>query len=48
MARWAQDGDDGATTKRFYPNLEKRKLFTLGYIAAQLEAFDRQRGRSHA
>jgi D-alanyl-D-alanine dipeptidase len=39
MVRWAQDGKtDGASvapTKRFYPALEKRTLFALGYIAAQ-------------
>jgi D-alanyl-D-alanine dipeptidase len=33
FARWAQGADDGAT-KRFYPTLEKRMLFALGYIAA--------------
>jgi D-alanyl-D-alanine dipeptidase len=39
MAAWAQDGkpdgDDSASTKRFYPDLQKRNLFRLGYIAAQ-------------
>ena len=35
MAAWAHDGDDSATTKRFYPELQKRNLFRLGYIAAQ-------------
>jgi zinc D-Ala-D-Ala dipeptidase len=35
MAAWAHDGDDGASTKRFYPDLQKRNLFRLGYIAAQ-------------
>ncbi len=34
MAHWSQDRDTGAT-KRFYPALEKRTLFGLGYIAAQ-------------
>ena len=33
FARWAQQPDDGAT-KRFYPALEKRRLFADGYIAA--------------
>jgi zinc D-Ala-D-Ala dipeptidase len=33
MARWSQSGD--TTTKRFYPELEKRTLFAYGYIAAQ-------------
>jgi D-alanyl-D-alanine dipeptidase len=38
FARWAQESseeasDDGAT-KRFYPALEKRRLFADGYIAA--------------
>jgi zinc D-Ala-D-Ala dipeptidase len=33
FARWAQEGDDGATN-RFYPTLEKRSLFAQGYIAA--------------
>jgi len=33
MARWAHGaGDD---TRRFYPRLDKRQLFALGYIAAQ-------------
>jgi D-alanyl-D-alanine dipeptidase len=33
FARWSQQKDDGAT-KRFYPALDKRALFTGGYIAA--------------
>jgi D-alanyl-D-alanine dipeptidase len=33
MWRWATDGRDGAATKRFFPRLEKRNLFALGYIA---------------
>ncbi len=35
MAAWAHDGDDSGATKRFYPELQKRNLFRLGYIAAQ-------------
>jgi zinc D-Ala-D-Ala dipeptidase len=35
MAAWAHDGDDSAATRRFYPELQKRNLFRLGYIAAQ-------------
>jgi len=35
MEAWAHDGDDGANTKRFYPDLPKRNLFRLGFIAAQ-------------
>lgn len=35
MADWAHDGDDSDTTKRFYPGLQKRNLFKLGYIAGQ-------------
>ena len=35
MAAWAHDGDDSEATSRFYPALQKRNLFTLGYIAAQ-------------
>jgi D-alanyl-D-alanine dipeptidase len=35
MARWANDGAYDNPTKRFYPDLEKRNLFALGYIAAQ-------------
>ncbi|MBI3705011.1 MAG: M15 family metallopeptidase [Rhizobiales bacterium] len=35
MARWAEDGATADPTKRFYPALEKRNLFALGYIAAQ-------------
>ena len=46
--RWANDGARDSATKRFYPTLEKRTLFTSGYIAAHFGAFDRQRGRSHA
>jgi D-alanyl-D-alanine dipeptidase len=38
FARWAQDGkDDGKDSgagKRFFPRLEKRRLFADGYIAA--------------
>jgi zinc D-Ala-D-Ala dipeptidase len=34
MWRWAHDGkNDG--NKSFYPNTDKRELFTLGYIAAR-------------
>ena len=34
MWRWSQDGrSDG--DKRFYPNVDKRQLFALGYIAAR-------------
>src|ERR1700674_3152179 len=35
FARWANDGAREALTKRFFPALEKRQLFALGYIAAQ-------------
>jgi D-alanyl-D-alanine dipeptidase len=35
MAAWAHDGDESEATKRFYPALQKRNLFRLGYIAAQ-------------
>jgi D-alanyl-D-alanine dipeptidase len=35
MAQWANDGGSGRATKRFFPKLEKRNLFALGYIAAQ-------------
>jgi D-alanyl-D-alanine dipeptidase len=35
FVRWAQDGKDDGATKRFYPALDKRSLFALGYIAAQ-------------
>jgi D-alanyl-D-alanine dipeptidase len=35
MADWAHDGDDSAATRRFYPALQKRNLFKLGYIAAE-------------
>lgn len=34
MAHWANDGARNNPTKRFYPTLEKRHLFGLGYIAA--------------
>jgi len=33
FAHWARSADDGAT-KRFYPKLDKLRLFSLGYIAA--------------
>jgi D-alanyl-D-alanine dipeptidase len=32
--RWANDGAREAPTKRFFPALEKRRLFASGYIAA--------------
>jgi len=36
FARWAQEPENaGAPTKRFYPTLDRRRLFALGYIAAQ-------------
>ncbi|HEY6023234.1 MAG TPA: M15 family metallopeptidase [Pseudolabrys sp.] len=35
MAAWARDGEDSDATKRFYPALQKRNLFKLGYIAAE-------------
>jgi zinc D-Ala-D-Ala dipeptidase len=35
MEAWAHDGEDGEVTRRFYPALRKRNLFSLGYIAAQ-------------
>ena len=31
--RWANDGARAAPTKRFFPTLEKRRLFASGYIA---------------
>ncbi len=34
MWRWAHDGTRGGE-KSFYPNTDKRALFTLGYIAAR-------------
>jgi len=33
MAAWSQDGHDGAPTRRFFPHVDKRNLFALGYIA---------------
>jgi zinc D-Ala-D-Ala dipeptidase len=35
FVRWAKDGAHATPTKRFFPALEKRMLFTQGYIAAQ-------------
>ena len=35
MARWSQAPDTAPPTKRFFPALEKRTLFSGGYIAAQ-------------
>lgn len=35
MARWANDGAREQPTKRFFPALDKRNLFSLGYIASQ-------------
>ncbi len=34
MAQWINDGLNSALTKRFFPRLEKRSLFALGYIAS--------------
>ena len=31
----ATNGDDSELTRRFYPSLQKRNLFALGYIASQ-------------
>jgi zinc D-Ala-D-Ala dipeptidase len=33
MAQWANDGRAAGATKRFFPRLDKAKLFALGYIA---------------
>ena len=33
MAVWSQDGGDQTPTNRFFPNIDKRNLFALGYIA---------------
>jgi D-alanyl-D-alanine dipeptidase len=33
MAQWASDGRGAGATKRFFPRLDKSKLFALGYIA---------------
>jgi D-alanyl-D-alanine dipeptidase len=33
--RWAQDMNDTATKKEFYPNVDKRDLFREGYIATR-------------
>jgi len=35
MARWAKDGARVQPTKRFFPALDKQRLFSLGYIASQ-------------
>jgi D-alanyl-D-alanine dipeptidase len=35
MAAWAHDAADTEATRRFYPALNKRNLFALGFIAAQ-------------
>jgi zinc D-Ala-D-Ala dipeptidase len=35
MAQWAHDGARASATKRFFPDLQKRNLFALGYIASQ-------------
>ena len=34
MARWAADRHASPDTRRFYPDLDKRRLFALGYIAS--------------
>jgi len=34
MVQWAGDGRPDAADKRFFPRLEKRALFALGYLAA--------------
>src|SRR5262249_17662048 len=33
MAQWANDGRGAGPGKRFFPRLDKSKLFALGYIA---------------
>ncbi len=33
FARWAEDSDDVLMKKRFYPAIDKSRLFELGYIA---------------
>ncbi|HML11855.1 MAG TPA: M15 family metallopeptidase [Xanthobacteraceae bacterium] len=33
MAQWAGDGRGAGASKRFFPRLDKRNLFALGYIA---------------
>lgn len=33
FARWARDLDDQGTKAEFYPNVDKTRLFELGYIA---------------
>jgi len=35
MASWANDGKPGEATKRFFPQLDKSRLFALGYIASR-------------
>ncbi|HZP70888.1 MAG TPA: M15 family metallopeptidase [Pseudolabrys sp.] len=35
MMAWANDSGDDGTTRRFYPALQKRNLFALGFIATQ-------------
>ena len=35
MMAWANDGTDDGATRRFYPALNKRNLFRLGFIAMQ-------------
>jgi zinc D-Ala-D-Ala dipeptidase len=35
MAEWAHDGARVSPTKRFFPDLQKRNLFALGYIASR-------------
>jgi D-alanyl-D-alanine dipeptidase len=34
MLAWSRDGAETASSKRYYPKLNKRDLFGLGYIAA--------------
>ena len=34
FVRWAHDGARDSATKRFFPTIEKRRLFAAGYIAA--------------
>ncbi|MEE3289678.1 MAG: M15 family metallopeptidase [Pseudomonadota bacterium] len=35
FARWAEDINDTSTKAEYYPNIAKKDLFSLGYIAAQ-------------
>jgi D-alanyl-D-alanine dipeptidase len=33
--RWSEQPEDGRTKRRHYPNIDRRQMFELGYVAAR-------------